>query len=121
MPPWPTKLRISSWGNFGASSATLGATKRGDLPPVSVPVGKAACIRQAGQSPLGAFAGSGVPQLGHNGVVSIPVTTQIHLKGYKPWNRYRQLLYQRPEKMLHFCLNILRMVQCIGDFRPDQF
>src|ERR1700676_1135509 len=87
MPPWPTKLRISSWGNFGASSATLGATKRADLPPVSVPVGKAAFNRHAGQSPLGAFAASGLPQLGHNGVVSIPCTTQNQLKGYKPWKQ----------------------------------
>src|SRR5438477_7188201 len=71
MPPLPISWMISSCGNFSESSATGGGLKGGAVPPVSVPVGKAAFRRHSWQSPFGALAASGLPQLGHRGVVSI--------------------------------------------------
>src|SRR5437867_2044566 len=71
MPPLPISWMISSCGNFSERSATGGGLKGGAGPPVSVPVGKAAFSRHSWQSPFGALAASGLPQLGHRGVVSI--------------------------------------------------
>src|SRR5437762_4671121 len=71
MPPLPISLMISSCGNFSERSTTDGGLKSGAVPPVSVPVGKAAFSRHSWQSPFGALAASGLPQLGHRGVVSI--------------------------------------------------
>src|SRR5580698_1361017 len=71
MPPSPIDASISNCGNFGASSSIDGGTKRGDLPPASVPVGKPAFRRHSWHNPWGASGASGLPQLGHKRVVSI--------------------------------------------------
>src|SRR5262245_44924845 len=73
MPPLPTSPMISSCGNFTESSAGVCGLKGNALPPLSKSVGNAAFSRHSGQSPFGALAASGLPQLGHRGVVCISI------------------------------------------------
>src|SRR5580698_6654342 len=71
IPPWPIEASISNWGNFEPSSSIGGGTKRGELPPVSVPLGNPAFSRHSWHKPWGEFGASGLPQLGHKRDVSI--------------------------------------------------
>src|SRR5438094_10672662 len=71
MPPLPISWMISSRGNFSERSVTGGGLNGGAGPSVSGPVGKAAFSRHSWQSPFGALAASGLPQLGHRAFVSI--------------------------------------------------
>src|SRR5437899_1720341 len=65
MPPLPMSSRISSCGNFAASSATDGGVKEFCFASVTESAAAPALSRQAGQSPASAPEGRGVPHCGH--------------------------------------------------------
>src|SRR5581483_866604 len=79
MPPRPSNSRISSCGNFAASSSGLGGTNLGVDGPAFVwlSVGNPAFSRHSSHRPRGAPEARGLPQLGHESVISSSLATHL--------------------------------------------
>src|ERR1035437_5181064 len=93
MPPLPMSSRISSCGNSGASSATLGGLNADCFASVTVTAAAPILTRQAGQSPASAPGESGVPHCGHllaSGIGGLIFTVSMPPSEAKPAGRYRK-------------------------------
>src|ERR1035437_7115160 len=95
MPPLPMSSRISSCGNSGASSATVGGLNGSCFASVIVSAAAPILSRQAGQSPASAPGESGVPHCGHlfsAGIGGLIFTVSMPPSEAKPAGRYRKFL-----------------------------
>src|ERR1035437_360781 len=93
MPPLPMSSRISSCGNNGASSATVGGLNGGCFASVIVSAAAPILSRQAGQRPASAPGESGVPHCGHllaSGIGGLIFTVSMPPSEAKPAGRYRK-------------------------------
>src|SRR5688572_6930710 len=122
MPPRPMNSRISSWGNFAASSAQVGGGGCNPLaldcpgsPGNSVGVATFIAITQRGQRPDRALTGKGTPHCGQfcEVVILIPVTSQSFRVCYR-----LSFPGQYLGQMAHFCLDIIDPGQGVGYFFP---
>src|ERR1039458_4929996 len=116
MPPLPMSSRISSCGNFTASSVTDGGLNADCFVSVMVSAAAPALSRQAGQSPASAPVGSGVPHCGHlfpPGIGASIFTVSMPTSEAKPAGRYGK----KYENIQHSTSNI----QSNGAHRPSSW
>src|ERR1035437_723329 len=129
MPPLPMSSRISSCGNSGASSATLGGWNAGCFASVMVSSAAPILSRQAGQNPASAPVGSGVPHCGQwlaSGIGGFIFTVSMPTSEAKPAECYRKNLGNIQQPTLNAQHSVARIwrfsmfnVECFPPISPQ--